>query len=73
MMFWAFVIFSSLWSLAFTDSNALESEGGAVQCATALAGWVVILPTRESHFLRPLAKGLLAVTAEEKVPWPPEP
>lgn len=44
-----------------------------MQCATALAGWVVILPTRESHFLRPLAKGLLAVTAEEKVPWPPEP
>lgn len=44
-----------------------------MQCATALAGWLVILPPRESHFLRPLAKGLPAVTAEEKVPWPPGP
>ena len=73
-MFWAFVIVSSLWSLAIRGFKCSpESEGGAVQCATALAGWLVILPPRESHFLRPLAKGLPAVTAEEKVPWPPEP
>lgn len=27
-----------------------------MQCTTALAGWLVILPPRESHFLRPLDK-----------------
>lgn len=37
-------------------------------------GWLVgDTAPRESHFLRPLDKGLLAVTAEGKVPWPPEP